>query len=63
MGMTRVVLSARSVSTLASSSRMATAMSLGCVAMQVSLPPITASWRVTPPIAEQPLPGARLLQG
>ena len=42
---------------------MATAMSLGWVAMQASLEPITASCRVTPPIAAQPLPGWRLLQG
>jgi hypothetical protein len=38
-------------------------MSLGCVAMQASLAPMTASWRVMPPIAAQPLPGWRLLQG
>ncbi|MNU09304.1 hypothetical protein D3C72_2557920 [compost metagenome] len=50
------------VSTSASSSRMATAMSLGWVAMQASLPPTTAWWRVKPPMAEQPLPGWRLLQ-
>jgi hypothetical protein len=38
-------------------------MSLGWVAMQASLAPMTASCLVTPPIAEQPLPGWRLLQG
>ncbi len=41
---------------------MATAMSLGWVAMQASLTPITPSWRLKPPMAEQPLPGLRLLQ-
>jgi hypothetical protein len=49
------------VSTLASSTRIATAMSLGWVAMQASLAPTTACWRLMPPIAEQPLPGRRLL--
>jgi hypothetical protein len=38
-------------------------MSLGCVAMQAGLPPMTANERETPPIALQPLPGRRLLQG
>jgi hypothetical protein len=33
------------------------------VAMQASLVPTTASWRLKPPMAEQPLPGWRLLQG
>ena len=47
----------------ASSARIATAMSLGCVAMQASLAPTTACWRLKPPIAAQPLPGWRLLQG
>ena len=42
---------------------MATAMSPGCVAMQALLAPITACWRLAPPMAEQPLPGTRLLQG
>jgi hypothetical protein len=42
---------------------MAIAMSDGFVAMQCSLAPITASPRVTPPSAEQPDPGWRLLQG
>jgi hypothetical protein len=32
-------------------------------AMQASLPPSTACWRLTPPSAEQPLPGRRLLHG
>ena len=45
----------------ASSTRMATAMSLGCVAMQASLPPTIASGRLKPAMAEQPLPGTRLL--
>ena len=31
--------------------------------MQASLTPTTACWRLNPPIAEQPLPGWRLLQG
>jgi hypothetical protein len=38
-------------------------MSLGWVAMQASLAPTTACWRLKPPIAAQPLPGRRLLQG
>jgi hypothetical protein len=38
-------------------------MSLGWVAMQASLAPTTACWRLNPPIAAQPLPGRRLLQG
>ncbi len=61
--MRRAVPSARTVSTVASSTRIATAMSLGCVAMQAGLEPMTASVRDTPPRAEQPLPGWRLLQG
>ncbi len=63
MGMTRALPSAWMVSTVASSARSATAMSLGWVAMQASLPPITACWRLTPAMAEQPLPGTRLLHG
>ncbi|MBB5046646.1 hypothetical protein HNR60_001394 [Rhodopseudomonas rhenobacensis] len=59
----RVLASGPTVSTVASSARIATAMSLGWVAMQASLAPITASERATPPIAEQPLPGVRLLHG
>ena len=46
MGITRVAPPGLTVSTEASSRRMATAMSLGCVAMQAGLPPITASWRL-----------------
>jgi hypothetical protein len=38
-------------------------MSLGWVAIQASLDPSTANDRLTPPIAEQPLPEVRLLQG
>jgi hypothetical protein len=53
----------RTVSTEASSARIAIAMSLGCVAMQASLTPTMACWRLTPPIAPQPLPGRRLLHG
>src|SRR3982751_3574003 len=60
--MLRVVPSGRIVSTVASSTRIATAMSLGCVAMQASLAPTTACCRLTPPMAAQPLPGRRLLQ-
>ena len=41
-GCVRVAPSGRTVSTVASSARIATAMSLGCVAMQASLAPITA---------------------
>ena len=41
----------------------ATAMSEGLAAMQCSLVPRTASVRFAPPIAEQPVPGSRLLQG
>ena len=53
----------RTVSTVASSARIATAMSLGCVAMQASLTPTMACCRLNPPIAAQPLPGRRLLHG
>ena len=38
-------------------------MSLGWVAMQCSLAPKIAWSRLMPPIAWQPLPGSRLLQG
>ncbi len=38
-------------------------MSDGCTAMQASLVPRIAFMRLRPPIAEQPLPGSRLLQG
>jgi hypothetical protein len=63
IGIRRVAPSGFTVSTVASSARMAIAMSDGFVAMQCSLAPITASPRVTPPSAEQPDPGWRLLQG
>ncbi len=63
IGITRTAPFGLTVSTVASSTRIATAMSLGCVAMQASLVPMTACWRVTPPMAAQPLPGTRLLQG
>ena len=63
IGIVRVEPSGRTVSTVASSARIATAMSLGWVAMHASLTPTTACWRLKPPIAEQPLPGWRLLQG
>ena len=46
----------------ASSAAIATFMSLGLVAMQCSLVPRMASMRFEPPMAEHPLPGARLLQ-
>ncbi|MCY1251345.1 hypothetical protein D9M72_650990 [compost metagenome] len=62
MAITRVVPSGRTVSTWASSTRMATAMSLGWVAMQASLTPMMPSCRLNPPMAAQPLPGWRLLQ-
>ena len=42
---------------------MATAMSEGWVAMQSSLAPTIAWMRLNPPIAAQPEPGSRLLQG
>ena len=42
---------------------MATAMSEGCVAMQLSLTPSTAFVRLRPASAAQPEPGTRLLQG
>ena len=64
IGIVRVAIrSARTVSTVASSARIATAMSLGCVAMQASLTPTMACCRLKPPIAPQPLPGLRLLHG
>ena len=55
--------SGRIVSTVASSTRKATAMSLGCVAMQASLTPTTACCRLNPPIAPQPLPGCAFVAG
>ena len=63
MAMLRTCPSGRTVSTVASSTRIATAMSLGCVAMHSLLTPITPFERLTPPIALQPVPGWRLLQG
>ena len=42
---------------------MATFMSDGLDAMQFSLVPRTASVRLLPVIAEQPVPGSRLLHG
>ena len=62
IGMLRVEPSGRTVSTTASSNCMATAMSLGWVAMHSSLTPTMAWLRLWPAMAEQPLPGARLLQ-
>ena len=41
----------------------ATHMSEGCVAMQASLVPRMALIRLMPSMAEQPLPGSRLLHG
>ena len=61
IGIVRVAPSGRTVSTVASSTRIATAMSLGCVAMQASLAPTMACWRLKPPSAEQPLPGTPLV--
>ncbi len=49
--------------TFASSTASATHMSEGCTAMQASLVPRIAFMRLRPPMAEQPLPGSRLLQG
>src|SRR5712692_10404948 len=48
--------------TVASSAAIATHMSDGLVAMQCSLVPRTASVRLLPVIAGQPVPGSRLLQ-
>src|SRR5205814_2283957 len=49
--------------TVASSAAVATFMSDGLVAMQLSLVPRTASVRLLPVIAGQPVPGSRLLRG
>ena len=49
--------------TVASKATSAMARSPGYMAMQASLVPSTAWPRVTPPIAEQPLPGAALVAG
>ena len=63
IGMARVAPSGATVSTVASSTRIATAMSDGCWLMQAVLVPRIARLRLWPPIAEQPEPGSRLLQG
>ena len=49
--------------TSASSAASATLMSDGSVAMQAALVPRIAWLRLRPSMAEQPLPGSRLLQG
>src|SRR5207302_11300021 len=48
---------------VASNAAIATHMSDGLVAMQCSLVPRTASVRLLPVMAGQPVPGSRLLQG
>src|SRR5437588_11892918 len=48
---------------VASKAAIATHMSDGLVAMQCSLVPRTASDRLLPEVAGQPVPGSRLLQG
>src|SRR3954447_13258660 len=48
---------------VASRAAMATHMSDGLVAMQCSLVPRTASVRLLPVMAGQPVPGSRLLHG
>src|ERR1700730_5412054 len=48
---------------VASRAAIATFMSDGLVAMQLSLVPRTASVRLLPVIAGQPVPGSRLLHG
>src|SRR6266853_6021930 len=48
---------------VASKAAIATHMSDGLVAMQCSLVPRTASVRLLPVMAGQPVPGSRLLQG
>src|ERR1700674_3493655 len=48
---------------VASSAASATFMSEGLVAIQYSLVPRMASVRLAPPMAEQPVPGSRLLHG
>src|SRR5258708_35012730 len=48
---------------VASNAAIATHMSEGLVAMQCSLVPRTASERLAPVMAGQPVPGSRLLQG
>ena len=51
-----------SISAIASNATSGTQRSDGCVAMQELLQPSTACWRVSPPCAPHPEPGARLLQ-
>src|SRR6266480_6362367 len=48
---------------VASNAAIATHISEGLLAMQCSLVPRTASERLLPVIAGQPVPGSRLLQG
>src|SRR5260370_31587314 len=48
---------------VASNAAIATHMSDGLLAMQCSLVPRMASVRLLPVMAEQPVPGSRLLQG
>ena len=62
MATRRTDASASSSSISASSAVIATAMSEGWVAMQESPAPRIACIRLNPPIAEQPVPGFRLLQ-
>src|SRR6266566_9765514 len=49
--------------TVASNAAIATHISEGLLAMQCSLVPRTASERLAPVMAGQPVPGSRLLQG
>ena len=63
IGIVRVAPFGSMVSTVASRTRIATFMSEGLVAMQASLAPSTAMIRLNPPMAAQPEPGSRLLQG
>ncbi|GJE42006.1 hypothetical protein AEGHOMDF_1176 [Methylobacterium soli] len=51
------------ISTMADRAASGTQKSEGLVAMQCSLQPCTAWMRVAAPMAAQPAPGARLLQG
>src|SRR5713101_8552977 len=62
MGMERIPLGPRTW-IVASNAAIATHMSDGLVAMQCSLVPRTASVRLLPVMAGQPVPGSRLLQG
>src|SRR5215470_19335380 len=62
MGIARVPV-ARCTWIVASRAAIATHMSEGLVAMQCALVPRTASVRLVPVIAGQPVPGSRLLQG